>query len=333
MKTFSVFNLLSYENSTTAEPDRRLSKRAGNFAPENCATISIVIHVHWRRSGLMLIKECVGDLSRFDRSGICLKLFRKCNFSKSSILWNYFRHQPTVVSLRINNFFCVFIFSSLETQIFGKFISKHFARLRHKTLTAHSVNLDEKLLPDMETRSRTTKLIVKNVEMLESSKFDKFDKVSEWLDKLAPNFEFQQHQNHSHISTTSNQQNSTSRINQDKNDDFFDSDSSVNTGKNFFFLRRLFFFVWWHFQFPFLLLPARYILTNRKNKRKSSTQCRSKIKKFRDNDVQFEQYDLDELDTPGHKLKRLKIDSNTNVKFCAAPVQKMNVNEINFNGT
>lgn len=93
----------------------------------------------------------------------------------------------------------------------------------------------------METRSRTTKLIVKNVEMLESSKFDKFDKVSEWLDKLAPNFEFQQHQNHSHISTTSNQQNSTSRINQDKNDDFFDSDSSVNTGKNFFPSSTLFF--------------------------------------------------------------------------------------------
>lgn len=49
--------------------------------------------------------------------------------------------------------------------------------------------------------------------------------------------------------------------------------------------------------------------------------------------MQFEQYDIDELDTPGHKLKRLKIDSNTNVKYCSAPVQKMNVNEINFNGT
>lgn len=84
-------------------------------------------------------------------------------------------------------------------------------------------------------------MIVKNVEMLESSKFDKFDKVSEWLDKLAPTFEFQQHQNSAHISTTSNQQNSTTRINQDKNDDFFDSDSSVNTGKIFF---ATFFFVW-----------------------------------------------------------------------------------------
>lgn len=81
----------------------------------------------------------------------------------------------------------------------------------------------------METRSRTTKLIVKNVEMLESSKFDKFDKVSQWLDKL-DTFEFQQHQKNPHIGTASNQQNTSSRMSQDKNDDFFDSDSSVNTG-------------------------------------------------------------------------------------------------------
>lgn len=49
--------------------------------------------------------------------------------------------------------------------------------------------------------------------------------------------------------------------------------------------------------------------------------------------MQFE-YDLDELESPGHKLKRLKIDSSTNVKYhCTVPVQKMNANEINFNGT
>lgn len=82
----------------------------------------------------------------------------------------------------------------------------------------------------METRSRTTKLIVKNVEMLESSKFDKFDKVSQWLDKL-DTFEYHQHQKNPHIATATNQQNSSARVNQDKNDDFFDSDSSVNTGK------------------------------------------------------------------------------------------------------
>lgn len=77
----------------------------------------------------------------------------------------------------------------------------------------------------METRSRTTKLIVKNVEMLESSKYDKFDKVSQWLDKL-DTFELHQHQKNSQIASTVNQQNTC----QDKNDDFFDSDSSVNTG-------------------------------------------------------------------------------------------------------
>lgn len=41
--------------------------------------------------------------------------------------------------------------------------------------------------------------------------------------------------------------------------------------------------------------------------------------------------DLNDLDT-GHKLKRLKIDSNLN-KYCGVNVQKMNSNEINFNGT
>ena len=82
----------------------------------------------------------------------------------------------------------------------------------------------------METRSRTTKLIVKNVEMLESSKFDKFDKVSQWLDKL-DTFEMQQQQSNPHIAATSNTQNTSSRM--DKNDEFFDSDSSVNTGKKY----------------------------------------------------------------------------------------------------
>lgn len=181
----------------------------------------------------------------------------------------------------------------------------------------------------METRSRTTKLIVKNVEMLESSKFDKFDKVSQWLDKL-DTFEYHQHQTNPHIATAVNQQ-KTARMSQDKNDDFFDSDSSVNTGKYQINLDG--FSLWWHFHFfSSSYFSARYILTNRKNKRKSSTQCRSKIKKFRDNDVQFE-YDLDEFESSGHKLKRLKIDSSTNVKYCTTPVQKMNANEINFNGT
>lgn len=89
----------------------------------------------------------------------------------------------------------------------------------------------DKIVLKMETRSRTTKLIVKNVEMLESSKFDKFDKVSQWLDKL-DTFDHQQQQANPHIGTPSNQQNSSTRnVSQDKNDDFFDSDSSVNTGK------------------------------------------------------------------------------------------------------
>lgn len=206
-----------------------------------------------------------------------------------------------------------------------------------RIFTVHSVSTHDTLDLNMETRSRTTKLIVKNVEMLESSKFDKFDKVSQWLDKL-DTFEFQQQQTNPHITTAANQQNTSSRMSQDKNDDFFDSDSSVNTGmapmkQVLFFSLILVTFSFFSFFFFFSFHPpARYILTNRKNKRKSSTQCRSKIKKFRDNDVQFE-YDLDELESPGHKLKRLKIDSNTNVKYCTTPVQKMNANEINFNGT
>lgn len=92
----------------------------------------------------------------------------------------------------------------------------------------------------METRSRTTKLIVKNVEMLESSKFDKFDKVSQWLDKL-DTFEYHQHQKNPHIGAAANQQNTSSRMSQDKNDDFFDSDSSVNTGMTQLIRGRRFF--------------------------------------------------------------------------------------------
>lgn len=187
----------------------------------------------------------------------------------------------------------------------------------------------------METRSRTTKLIVKNVEMLESQKFDKFDKVVQWLDKL-DTFEYHQHRTSSSEASSNVQNNTTNRVDK-SNDDFFDSDSSVNTGKAhslwclifFIFLRSR-----WHFLFFFLFISsffktARYILTNRKNKRKSQTQCRSKIKKYRDSDVQFE-YDY-EMDNSGHKLKRLKIDSS--LKYCSVPVQKMNCNEINFNGT
>ncbi|KAG5671601.1 hypothetical protein PVAND_001794 [Polypedilum vanderplanki] len=154
----------------------------------------------------------------------------------------------------------------------------------------------------METRSRTTKLIVKNVEMLENQKFDKFDKVVQWLDKL-DTFEIHQHQKNPPSETSTNQQNSSSIGN--KNGEYLDSDSSINT--------------------------ARYILSNRKNKRKSSTQCRSKIKKYRESDVQFE-YDLDDLNN-GHKLKRLKIDPKPNLKYCGMTVQKINMNEINYTGT
>lgn len=93
----------------------------------------------------------------------------------------------------------------------------------------HFVLLYDWHIERMETRSRTTKLIVKNVEMLESSKFDKFDKVSQWLDKLGT-FEMHQHQKNPQIATTVNQQNTSPQMCQDKNDDFFDSDSSVNTG-------------------------------------------------------------------------------------------------------
>ena len=75
-------------------------------------------------------------------------------------------------------------------------------------------------------------------------------------------------------------------------------------------------------------------MNNRKNKRKSSTQCRSKIKKYRENDVQFEYDDIEDLEeNPGHKLKRLKIDPKPNMKYCCVTVQKINTNEINFNGT
>lgn len=83
----------------------------------------------------------------------------------------------------------------------------------------------------METRSRTTKLIVKNVEMLESQKFDKFDKVIQWLDKI-DTFEYQQQPKCTPSSEASSnvQNNTTNRIDKN-NDDFFDSDSSVNTGK------------------------------------------------------------------------------------------------------
>lgn len=84
------------------------------------------------------------------------------------------------------------------------------------------------------------------------------------------------------------------------------------------------------FFFFSFLQTARYILTNRKNKRKLQTQCRSKIKKYRESDVQFEYDDFDDLDNSGHKLKRLKIDSNLKAYV---PVQKMNTNEINFNET
>lgn len=193
----------------------------------------------------------------------------------------------------------------------------------------------------METRSRTTKLIVKNVEMLESQKkkFDKFDKVVQWLEKV-DTFECHQHQKHTSSSeTSSNVQ--INRVDKQKEDFFDSSDSSVNTGMHW---DEIFFLPRWHFWFSsssyFYVLSfnhpttpiARYILTNRKNKRKSQTQCHSKIKKYRDNDVQFE-YDLDDLDNSGHKLKRLKIDSTLNNKFCSVNVQKMNANEINFNGT
>lgn len=67
--------------------------------------------------------------------------------------------------------------------------------------------------------------------MLESQKFDKFDKVVQWLDKL-DTFDHQQHpkQNLSSDASTNVQKTSTNRVDKN-NDDFFDSDSSVNTGK------------------------------------------------------------------------------------------------------
>lgn len=127
-------------------------------------------------------------------------------------------------------FFCVFIFLCIfETQIFGKILFNSDSRVVLSLESVDSVKPNAKLILKMETRSRTTKLIVKNVEMLESSKFDKFDKVSQWLDKL-DTFEYHQHQKNPHIAVAANPQNSSSRVSQDKNDDFFDSDSSVNTG-------------------------------------------------------------------------------------------------------
>lgn len=82
----------------------------------------------------------------------------------------------------------------------------------------------------METRSRTTKLIVKNVEMLESQKkFDKFDKVVQWLEKVDTFECHQQHQkNTSSSETSSNVQ--INRVDKQKEDFFDSSDSSVNTG-------------------------------------------------------------------------------------------------------
>lgn len=189
----------------------------------------------------------------------------------------------------------------------------------------------------METRSRTTKLIVKNVEMLEHQKFDKFDKVIQWLDTLH-DFEY----NHKDPpGNSTNQQNLSLRA--EKNNDFFDSDSSVNTGIYIILSYLLFVLCFQINKFKKkttsltifkCVIAARYILNNRKNKRKSSTLCKSKIKKYRENDVQFEYDDMDDLeDNPGHKLKRLKIDSKSNMKYCCVTVQKINTNEINFNGT
>jgi zona occludens toxin (predicted ATPase) len=82
----------------------------------------------------------------------------------------------------------------------------------------------------METRSRTTKLIVKNVEMLVEShlKIDKIDKVAQWLDKLDT---FECHQQHNKYTSSSETSSNVQNNRVDKNnDDFFDSDSSVNTG-------------------------------------------------------------------------------------------------------
>lgn len=51
--------------------------------------------------------------------------------------------------------------------------------------------------------------------------------------------------------------------------------------------------------------------------------------------MQFEYDDIDDdfEDNAGHKLKRLKIDPKSNMKYCCVTVQKINANEINFNGT
>ena len=49
---------------------------------------------------------------------------------------------------------------------------------------------------------------------------------------------------------------------------------------------------------------------------------------------EYDDGDIEDLeDNPGHKLKRLKIDPKPNVKYCCVTVQKINTDEINFDGT
>jgi len=71
----------------------------------------------------------------------------------------------------------------------------------------------------METRNKT-KLIIKNVEMLENQNFDKIHKVLQWLDTL--------HEDLQHINSRDQLNNIASQV--DTTENILDSDSSVNTG-------------------------------------------------------------------------------------------------------
>jgi len=79
-----------------------------------------------------------------------------------------------------------------------------------------------------------------------------------------------------------------------------------------------------------LFISARYILSNRKNKQKSTTQCRSKIKKYRESDVEFKYNSLNDFDPSGHKLKRLKVENKRNFKYCSVTIKKTDINKINL---
>ncbi|CAO1430537.1 unnamed protein product [Diamesa tonsa] len=124
----------------------------------------------------------------------------------------------------------------------------------------------------METRSKSKQLIVKNVEMLlNCTNPNSKEKVKNWLMNNSLYLS-------TNITPQNQQQQSAPRLNSNP-DEFFDSTdtSSINT--------------------------ARYILSNRKTKRKSSVQCRSKIKKFRESS-------MDELEMQGEKEQAPESQTN-----------------------